>query len=267
MNFVLKSTILFICLVNFIHCDDDDGPEKVDVVLQYKSNVTLDCSKFEDAEYYLKKNDENETKLEVGENHVIASEKGITIKDLRGEQIKESTYYCKKGNRVVVTFNKKVAPYILKPEKPSQTVTEGGNVELKCGVLYGNEEGSTFTWRWLKNGTEIANDDKYKVVTEGNTTALTISRVQNEDRGEFQCELKNEFGEHVETIQVRVKDALAALWPFLAIVAEVIILCLIILIYEKKCSKKPSANEEENEQAQNLMGKEGSELKKRTTKA
>ena len=35
-----------------------------------------------------------------------------------------------------------------------------------------------------------------------------------------------------------ISDKLAALWPFLGIVAEVIVLCAIILIYEKKKSKQ-----------------------------
>lgn len=33
-------------------------------------------------------------------------------------------------------------------------------------------------------------------------------------------------------------DKLAALWPFLGIVAEVIVLCVIIFIYEKKRSRE-----------------------------
>lgn len=36
---------------------------------------------------------------------------------------------------------------------------------------------------------------------------------------------------------LRVKDKLAALWPFLGICAEVFILCTIILIYEKRRNK------------------------------
>lgn len=36
---------------------------------------------------------------------------------------------------------------------------------------------------------------------------------------------------------IRIKDKYAALWPFLGICAEVIILCAIIIIYEKKRNK------------------------------
>lgn len=36
---------------------------------------------------------------------------------------------------------------------------------------------------------------------------------------------------------LRVKDKLAALWPFLGICAEVFVLCTIILIYEKRRNK------------------------------
>jgi hypothetical protein len=39
-------------------------------------------------------------------------------------------------------------------------------------------------------------------------------------------------------------DKLAALWPFLGIVAEVVILCTIIFIYEKKRNKDASVDED-----------------------
>ena len=46
---------------------------------------------------------------------------------------------------------------------------------------------------------------------------------------------------------LKLKGTLAALWPFLAIIAEVIILCIIILVFEKKCAKKETTNEDEAE--------------------
>lgn len=44
-----------------------------------------------------------------------------------------------------------------------------------------------------------------------------------------------------------ILDKLAALWPFLGIVAEVVVLCTIIFIYEKKRNKDANAEEDVNQ--------------------
>jgi len=45
------------------------------------------------------------------------------------------------------------------------------------------------------------------------------------------------MGDEMETI-LRVKDPLAAVWPFCGIVAEVIVLCLIIFFCERRKSEE-----------------------------
>ena len=83
---------------------------------------------------------------------------------------------------------------------------------------------------------------------------LIIKSTLMSDRGFYKCIGTNEFmdrpksNENEEKAEeadpknesyslVRVKDKLAALWPFLGICAEVLVLCTVILIYEKRRNK------------------------------
>lgn len=68
---------------------------------------------------------------------------------------------------------------------------------------------------------------------------LVISVVEMRHRGEYTCIGRSTVTdtEVRATCMVRVKDKYAALWPFLGICAEVIVLCAIIFIYEKKRNK------------------------------
>ncbi|XP_066996903.1 basigin [Anabrus simplex] len=72
---------------------------------------------------------------------------------------------------------------------------------------------------------------------------LRINSAMMSDRGEYKCIVSNIVTTNMNGTEasavtlVRVKDKLAALWPFLGICAEVFVLCAIILIYEKKRNK------------------------------
>jgi hypothetical protein len=263
------ASIKFGLLILFTICISIEYTNAKDIKLRYKSNATFDCSSLDgDVEFYSKYNG-TEKKIE-SEGKFKIDGKTLTVNDLRGENLK-AEYTCKSASGKIEFVNQ-LEPYIFKPEKQSQTATEGGTAEFKCKLLFGNEQGdANLNWEWKRVGNFTALEEGDRIVIEGrksNETTLRISKVTEEDKGAYVCVINNAFGEHSEEIKLRVKDAYAALWPFLAIVAEVFILCTIILIYEKKCAKK--STDDDNDQAQNLMGnKDGqpSDVKKRNPKA
>lgn len=76
------------------------------------------------------------------------------------------------------------------------------------------------------------------VVSTPEKSQLTISNLDvNVDPGTYVCNATNAQGTTRETISLRVRSRMAALWPFLGIVAEVLVLVTIIFIYEKR--RKP----------------------------
>jgi hypothetical protein len=128
-------------------------------------------------------------------------------------------------------------PLVLDFEK-SKNIIEGDDLELNC-VVKGYPY-VVITWR--KNG-EIINDSRVQLQDyDGHKNAqLLIRSAEFSDAGVYSCKpysyaFPNET--KGKEITIRVKDRLAALWPFLGIVGEVVVLCAIIFIYEKRKGKE-----------------------------
>lgn len=123
---------------------------------------------------------------------------------------------------------------------PDTPVVEGEKLKLHCEVL-GNP---TPTVTWTIDGKPINNTDRIKFEDDDkgvDNAYLVIDETEMTDRNFYACTAHNLATSKVAPSEaktfVRVKDKLAALWPFLGICAEVIVLCSIILIYEKKRNK------------------------------
>ncbi|CAK6445740.1 unnamed protein product [Pipistrellus nathusii] len=131
-------------------------------------------------------------------------------------------------------------PPKIKAVKKSEHATEGETVVLACK----SESFPPVTqWVWYKiKGDEIevfnnVSTNKLVVTSETKTELHIHNLVLEADPGVYACNGTNTEGTDQAVITLRVRNRLAALWPFLGIVAEVLVLVTIIFIYEKR--RKP----------------------------
>lgn len=118
---------------------------------------------------------------------------------------------------------------------------EGEKLILNCGGnLY---PGIKIEWEFndLKFNTSEGRFQLSRDLENGvNGAVLTVSNMQMSDSGHVACRVyydENEKYNATFSSELKVKDKLAALWPFLGICAEVGVLCAIIMIYERKRNK------------------------------
>ena len=113
--------------------------------------------------------------------------------------------------------------------------------------------------KWL----EIKGDEKEKDQLVAHIQRLREDTIKIEDvrrdldRRGFKCIAYKKSDPETcsaSTFFVRVKDKYAALWPFIGIVAEVLVLCIIICVCEKRKASKDSVDDEEEYNGNAISG-------------
>lgn len=197
-------------------------------------------------------NEDDVDDLEVKNNQVVL---------LSADPILAGEYICTAD---LGTDTKSVSQYIVGEldvfTPKSIKVSEGEDGHMECRVRSISEAPIT----WLVNGTEIQPNDKYIInekeisSTESDEviSTLTIKKVTLEDGRptNYTCSVTNMVDDESREIILRIRDRLAALWPFIGIVSEVVILIVIILIHEA-CTKGEDIGEVEDDEEDHLLQK------------
>ncbi|NXS94369.1 EMB protein, partial [Jacana jacana] len=176
------------------------------------------------------------------------------------------SYSCtlKSEEELSAVFNLQV-PKIEGKEKP--IVSYEGDTAVMICKSFGY---TPIAWTWyMTNGSEqiAINDsllaDKYAINTvSANVTHLKILKLTKEDDGVYWCEAAFELGKSKGKLTLKVLSFMVPLKPFLAIVAEAVILVTLVFLYEIYSKRKEKCAEEEKEfdQAEQLKSEESNGL-------
>ncbi|NXL62877.1 EMB protein, partial [Chordeiles acutipennis] len=160
---------------------------------------------------------------------------------LKGKEEMGATFHLQGKSHLMNFFYLFLVPKIGGKEKPIVSY-EGDTAVLICKC-----SGYTpIAWTWyMTNGSEqvAINDsllaDKYVISSiSANVTHLKIINLAQEDGGVYWCEATFELGKSKGKLKLKVLSLMVPLKPFLAIVAEVVILVTIIFLYEVYSKKK-----------------------------
>ncbi|XP_071440663.1 neuroplastin isoform X2 [Hetaerina americana] len=240
-------SLLFIGLGSIVKTQGDIAPNYdfgTYKVLEPKQPLVLQCNVTGTEQKYTLKWFKEDKPIVVDEK-----EKRIQIKDDERKLVIEkpgeddiANYTCRVNhssfNASSVDLNATITvvgrPTLRMPS--TMNLVEGEKLILNCTV-----NGKPIPEVVWKFGNISINETsgRYKLM-EGNgvpNAILSIDEVIMDDRGLYTCFAQNVANSTETSTYVRVKDKLAALWPFLGICAEVFVLCSIILIYEKKHNK------------------------------
>jgi len=186
-----------------------------------------------------------------------------TIKINKPEANDEGQYHCLV---TMVGIEREFSRVLRLDTKPKVQEFEKlrSKVEDETAVIECNVTGSPtpeITWSKKLEGSE----EFVKVVYDARVNAtensdgvpgaklvITVLSIKT-DRGDYMCEASNPLGMDSQQASLKVKDKLAAVWPFLGICAEVAILCSIIFIFEKRRNRRMEEEEEVDAVKHNLM--------------
>lgn len=242
--------------------DEEDGSEK-DVPVSWLAKVNGSTT-FEVIQ------------VEEGRITIDAEKKELVITNVQKSDM--GKYRCKMGeDKIIKAWEVTDLTFRLKQMKKSYSRSIGENTDqedLTCKIK--GDAKVVFTWYERPEGEDdktknikICKNDvcdvaRYSVVlsNNGQGSTLLLDKVNTTDRKIYTCRVvkKEMESDDIKSEDctkavpcfeseslLRVKDPLAAVWPFIGIVIEVVLLCIIIFFCERRRDSKEAEEMDEDE--------------------
>lgn len=209
---------------------------------QIRRPLVLHCNVTREGEFELKweKDGRNVKKIDDLDDRykIIDAENKFVI--FKTEESDAGHYSCLLGDDAKKEFHVMAEVAVRTPTNAG--VSESEELEIVCEVV-----GTAPKIHWTVGNLTIRNSmDRYKLEKNGKGVKNAVLKVENvtlEDRGEYTCVGTNlvsdlEISEEAKDMTfVRVKSHLAAVWPAVGILAEVILLG-IVTIFARRADAK-----------------------------
>ncbi|NXX17013.1 EMB protein, partial [Podargus strigoides] len=210
------------------------------ITLSIATSIELSC-RLDDTYSHLKNLKVTWKKGNETVGHINRTENSWSIQLRISENSKLGSYSCTLKGEEEMSAIFHLQPQIEGKEKP--TISYEGDTAIMICKSYGY---APIAWTWyMTNGSEqiAINDslmaDKYVINRiSTNVTHLKILKITKEDDGIYWCEAAFELGKSKGKMKLKVLSFMVPLKPFLAVVAEVVILVTIIFLYEMYSKKK-----------------------------
>ncbi|KAM0724709.1 Basigin [Formica fusca] len=216
---------------------------KIRVLTPKDIPLVLECANKSDKVQWQKEKTPLSTALAGNEDIIKIDNETGSLEIVKDKKEAYGNYTCKLGANSTIEY--RVVPRPIAHLAESTSVVEGEKLHLVCAGK-DPSPGVKISWTFgdqnytrSKGRVKIAKDSETGIYG----AVLIVDNIEMNDRGNIICRMSYNWSDPVaehsseaETF-LRVKDKLAALWPFLGICVEVVVLCAIILVYEKKRNK------------------------------
>ncbi|XP_027763481.1 embigin isoform X2 [Empidonax traillii] len=194
-------------------------------------------------------------------SHTSKTENSWSIKLVIVDSSKMGSYSCilKGEEEISATFHL----HVPKIEAREKLIT----YERDTAVMVCKTDSTPMAWTWyMMSGSKLVvineslRTDKYLTDRlSANVTRLRILKLTKEDAGVYWCEAAFKLGKSEKKMKLNVLSIMAPLKPFVAIVAEVLILVTTIILYELYSKRKGKCTGEKAcDQTEQLKSGEGS---------
>lgn len=216
---------------------------KIRVLTSQSVPVVIECTNRSAGEKFqwLKEKVPLLTALSGNEDFIKVDNETGMLEILKDDDDLYGNYSCKGSNS---SSEYRIVPKPAAHLPESTSVVEGEKLHLVCAGR--QSPGIKVSWTFgdqnytrSQGRVKISRDQERGIYG----AVLIVENIEMNDRGTVTCRVSYNWSDttegHVAEARtfLRVKDKFAALWPFLGICAEVVVLCAIILVYEKKRNK------------------------------